>query len=166
MNKDDLYFTIQTETVLGIFNYFECGDVPINLFDEPAKVKAQIKQRIIEDFFRLITVYQQFDDNIRHLLPDKFKKTSTKKIKPHHVFSESELDELVSDCYDELIEEYSAEIKQSLLKHNKHVDEEIIIRAKNTESGFQILSVATIGKIVDDCEFAKNDWCATSPLLK
>lgn len=150
MNKDYLLFTIQNEIVLGISNEFEAGAVPINLFDEQSKVKAEIKKRIIDNFFLLLTIYQQFGDNVRHILPAKFKKTATRKIKAHHVFSESELDELASACYDELIEEYADEIKKSLAQKNKHVEEEIIIRAKINEKGFQISSVQTIGKIVDD----------------
>jgi hypothetical protein len=166
MNKDYLLFTIQNEIVLGISNEFEAGAVPINLFDEQSKVKAEIKKRIIDNFFLLLTIYQQFGDNVRHILPAKFKKTATKKIKATHVLSNEELNELASECYHDLIEYWSDEIKESLAKNNKHVEEEILIRAKINEKGFEISSVQTIGKIVDDCKLAKNDWCSTSPLLK
>lgn len=157
MNKDNLFVTIQIEIVMGIYNEFQMGDVPINLFDEQSEVKAKIKKRIIENFFWLLEVYEQFGGNIRHILPAKFKKTATKKIKAHHVFSESELDELANACYDELIEDYSDEIKQFLYSHSMHVEEEIIIRAKIAENGFQISSVQTIGKIVNDFKVAEKE---------
>ena len=157
MDKDNLFVSIQMEIVMGIYNEFQIGNVPIDLFAEQSEVKAKIKKRIIENFFWLLEVYQQFGDNIRHILPEKFKKTATKKIKAHHVFSESELDELASACYDELIEEYADDIKQTLIKHYKHVDEEIVIRAKINEKGFEISSVQTIGKIVSDFKVAEKE---------
>lgn len=166
MLTDDLYATIMVETKFGISNEFQAGRIPVNLFDEPDLVKTQIRQKIIDSFYHILTIFHDDGYNIRHSLPEKFKKTATKKIKATHVLSNEELNELASECYHDLIEYWSDEIKESLAKNNKHVEEEILIRAKINEKGFEISSVQTIGKIVDDYKLVKNDWCSTSPLLK